>query len=422
MDDLRENWLAEVEHLLRQRIGLNPEAVGKNHIRDAVSQCSAVRTGGNLSDYLMRLRTHDDDFQELVERLVVPESWFFRDVEPFRCLEHWLRTRLPMPSPLRVLSVPCGSGEEPYSMAMTLLNAGLPAGQLIVDAVDISQRVLRQATEGCFGELSFRERIEPVVGFRDRWLRRESQQFVINEEVRSCVHFRQANVVASKFLEGEEQYHVIFCRNLLIYLDASARRVALGNVHRLLSADGLLYVGHVEGAAVLGELFGRYGSEFPFAFQPVLEGKEGRRIEVSVAESPVRETVDKKPRAVGAPLPAKVRTPRKVKPSTGDARAEFEKARQAADGGQLADAQSQCVELLTKYPPQAEVYCLLGVVRQALGEASEAMKCFHKALYLDPQHHETLVHAELLARKCGEEQLANQYRRRAERSPYQPEA
>ncbi len=405
MNDFRDNCLAEVELLLRQRIGLNPEAFSKNHIQDAVGQCLAASE--DVSEYLMRIRTNDDDFQELVERLIVPESWFFRDVEPFRCVDHWLGQRsTSFHQPIRILSVPCGSGEEPYSIAMTLLTAGLSPDQVMVDAVDISQRVLRQARDGCYGELSFRERIEPVAGFRDRWFRRVDQRWVVNDEVRAGVHFRQANVVGPNFLEGEEPYQVIFCRNLLIYLDNSARRLTLANLHRLLASDGLLYVGHVEAGAVPADLFGRYGDEFPFAFQPTRAAVERQMVVPVAAATPLK---------VAAALPKARPTERQTTPVVGDAQAELAKARQAADCGRLADAQSQCLELLTKYPPRADVYCLLGVVHQANGESSEAQKCFHKALYLDPRHHESLVHAELLARQRGEEQLAQQYRRRAER-------
>jgi chemotaxis protein methyltransferase WspC len=91
--------------------------------------------------------------------------------------------------------------------------------------------------------------------------------------VRASVQFRRANLVAPDFLQGEERYHVIFCRNLLIYLDASARHLALANLRRLLRDDGLLYVGHVEAASVPTSLFRRHGSLFPFAFQPAHAGR-----------------------------------------------------------------------------------------------------------------------------------------------------
>jgi len=71
------------------------------------------------------------------------------------------------------------------------------------------------------------------------------------------------------------------------------------------------------------------------------------------------------------------------------------------------------LELLAKYPLRAEVFCLLGVVHQARGDGDQAETCFHKALYLDPQHYQALVHLELLARQRGEESLALNYRRRA---------
>jgi chemotaxis protein methyltransferase WspC len=88
------------------------------------------------------------------------------------------------------------------------------------------------------------------------------------------------------------------------------------------------------------------------------------------------------------------------------------KARQAADAGRLEEAASLCAALVADGPPRAEVFCLLGVVRQAQGDLAEAERCFLRALYLDPRHADALLHAALLARRRGDERLAENYLRR----------
>jgi chemotaxis protein methyltransferase WspC len=395
--------LAKVERWVRQAIGLNPEAVGKEHIQDAVRQRLAVCGLSCVAGYLERVQADPDEFQQLVELLVVAESWFFRDLQPFRCLADYCQS-LAADASLRLLSVPCGTGEEPYSMVMTLLSAGIAPARMWVDAVDISARGLERACAGTYDKTSFRESDPAFAVLRTRFFHRQGRRHVVKEEVRCRVGFHQANVVAPAFLAGQEPYDAIFCRNLLIYLDAPARQAALAHLHRLLKEGGLLYVGHVEAAAVPAALFRPYAAAYPFAFLARRSNRPERLPETALGQSKL-------------PLPTKLeppaRAPSVMTPPTGAPPTGLEKARQAADCGRLTEAAGQCAELLTSAGPNAEVYCLLGVVRQALGEPAAADTCFQKALYLDPSHHETLIHAALLARQRGHEQLALNYQRRA---------
>src|SRR5262249_44739561 len=156
--------------------------------------------------------------------------------------------------------VPCCAGEEPYSAAMTLLAAGLPAERFSVDGVDISRRMLRRAAEGTYTETAFRERDAEWLLLRERYCRHAGNGCTVTKEVRSAVRFLHGNLVAADFLAGEPPYDVIFCRNLFIYLDDDARTVALANLRRLLAPEGLLYVGHVEAAATARGCFAPYGS------------------------------------------------------------------------------------------------------------------------------------------------------------------
>src|SRR5690606_25565987 len=95
----------------------------------------------------------------LIESIVVPETWFFRYPESFALLAtqaRALQRRLPIGRPLRLLSLPCSSGEEPYSMAIAMLDADFSAEQFQIDALDISQRGIEQAALGRYGVNAFR--------------------------------------------------------------------------------------------------------------------------------------------------------------------------------------------------------------------------------------------------------------------------
>ena len=104
-------------------------------------------------------RTDSPRQRQLIETVIVPETWFFRDREAYVALvkvvlEEWLPAH--GDGPLRLLSAPCSTGEEPYSMAMALFDAGLPANRFHIDALDISARSLARARRAFYGRNSFR--------------------------------------------------------------------------------------------------------------------------------------------------------------------------------------------------------------------------------------------------------------------------
>ena len=126
--------LGELQNLLKQTMGLDAASIGESAIERAVERRLAACDVEDRDAYLAYVRSSETEFQELIEAVIVPETWFFRDREAFAALarmafEEWLRTRAEhmqhmqdTQDMMRLLSLPCSTGEEPYSMAMALLN------------------------------------------------------------------------------------------------------------------------------------------------------------------------------------------------------------------------------------------------------------------------------------------------------------
>ncbi len=237
--------IADFENLLKASMGLNVASIGSSAIERAVQE----RLGAcNLEDpraYWERVRDSDAELQELIEAVVVPETWFFRGRESLAALarlahEEWLRRP---DCVLSLLSLPCSTGEEPYSMAMALLDASIPADRFRIDAVDISTRVLTQAGRAVYGRNSFRGH---ELAFRDRHFEATAHGYRLSETVRRQVRFQQGNLFAAGFLPGVELYDVIFCRNVLIYFDRATQDRAIVVLKRLLKPNGVLFVAAAE--------------------------------------------------------------------------------------------------------------------------------------------------------------------------------
>jgi chemotaxis protein methyltransferase WspC len=206
---------------------------------------------------------------ELIEAVVVPETWFFRDTEAFRALARIAQAEwLPAESAgvLRLLSLPCSTGEEPYSMAMALIEAGLPGRRFRVDALDISSRALARAQRAVYGTNSFRG-ID--LGFRDRHFEATPDGYRLAGAVRQQVRFQQGNFFDEGLLPGENLHHIIFCRNVLIYFDRATQDRALKVLARLLAPTGYLFVGPSETGVLLAHDFAPVRIPMAFAFRKV---------------------------------------------------------------------------------------------------------------------------------------------------------
>ena len=445
---------SEVLRLLQQRVGMDTESFGTAAITQAVRNRVSASKAGSPQHYLRRLVLDPAEFQELVEDLVVPETWFFRDVLAFRAVARFLDARRGSNRPLvRVLSVGCSTGEEVYSLAIALREAGVAPPRFLILGTDLSRKSLELAREGTFAPKSFREPGEQAGALRERWFERDGDSWRVREELRAGVQWRCANLAEPEFLTGEPPFHVVFCRNVLIYFHAEARQMAVRHLHRLLSRDGVLCATPAEARIFNAAGFASLGSECPLAF---------RRRDATAAESPAPAIADspttlagqvcKLSRAgpnAGAPDVRSFDGPGdpSYKPSSavgqvhglsrqdavppqgarrdaGPSAAGEESsgpailraARQAADSGHLEEADAFCSQLLSQNSASAEAHCLRGVIHQARGRLNEARRSFEKALYLDPRHYEALVHMMLLAEQTGDCVGAANYRRRADRA------
>ncbi len=116
---------------LQERIGLDVDSVGAPMVERALQQRCAACQANDLDDYWLRLQQSVDEQQALIEAVIVPETWFFRYPESFTALvglAHKRLAELAGARPLRILSLPCSTGEEPYSIAMALLDGGMDWG------------------------------------------------------------------------------------------------------------------------------------------------------------------------------------------------------------------------------------------------------------------------------------------------------
>jgi chemotaxis protein methyltransferase WspC len=398
--------VAKIDALLKEAMGLDSASIGAASIERAVRTRMAELGATTLREYWQRLLSSPTELQELIELVVVPETWFFRDGEAFIELA---RIATDATRGLRVLSLPCSTGEEPYSMAMALTDAGLPPGSFTIDAVDISARAIGLARRAIYGKNSFRG---TNLAFRERYFEATEQGYRLNDRVRESVRFHHGNVHADDFFVGAEPYDAIFCRNLLIYFNHATQQQTIAVLERLLGASGVLFVGPAEMGLFLDRDFA--SAKVPLAFAL-------RRVpKAAAAQAPAGSHAPARPALAAKAAP--VRVARQPVAKRASARAPtpqsptaLERAFELADQGRLADAATLCQADIDDRGPSAQAFYLLGVIYSADGLLSAADRCYRKALYLDSKHHDALLHLAALLEEQGERDEATILRRRAQR-------
>jgi chemotaxis protein methyltransferase WspC len=384
--------LAPVLDLLQERTGLAPATLGVQAVEAAVA--ARLRAVG-LADpaaYAARLAADPAELAALVDEVVVPETWFLRGGAVFAHLAACARAGLPG-GVFRALSVPCSTGEEPYSLALALAEVGLPPDRFHIDGIDISPRAVLQARKGVFSELSFRQTPPEV---RRRHFRPTPAGWEIDPALRAAVHFRVGNLLDPAFLRGVRPYQLVFCRNLFIYLHPAARQQALDALHRLLAPEGLLCVGHAEPLDPDDDRFERVGPADLFLYRSVpprpRHGPAGR----SSASPEAAKGPPAPATFLSAPGPApKIR-------EAGPGEGLLARARRVADAGRLAEALALIRSAEDQAGPSAELCSLTGVIHQARHDLAAAVHSFRQALYLEPDHPEALVHLMLLHEQQGD--------------------
>lgn len=360
--------------------------------------------------YIAQAMHEQDELTALIDLVVVPESWFFRDVDAFNAARSFVVTRLrEVKRPVHILSIPCAGGEEPYSMAMALLDAGLSQNDVNIEGIDISLQAIERARQGIFQRNAFRT---PDLSFRDRFFSTRADAFELVPEVRKSVRFRCGNLLNPDQQLQSSRFDLIFCRNLLIYFDEPTQRTAIARLNDLLMNDGLLFAGYAEATTFCQHGFSM--APFPKAFAL---RKASSAVKFSPPVSPKSPTRRSHMRTAAAAVVES--RPRLQIPGSAAPIARLDdllrRARELADRGAMDGAEQAYRHCLQMAPDCAEAYFMLGLLDEQKENLAAAAEHLRRAVYLDPSHYDALCHLTLLAEHEGDTNTAEQYRRRAAR-------
>jgi chemotaxis protein methyltransferase CheR len=244
-----------VRQLIHQRAGISLHAGKQAMVYSRLSRRlreTAHRSFAGYLQVLERAGTADPEWQEFVNCLTTNLTAFFREEHHFVELARDLRAR--GTKPVRLWCNAASTGEEPYSIAMVVAEAGDRARGASVTASDIDTRVLATAARGVYAADARGLSSERLHRHFLRGKGANSGHIRVKPELARLVSFRTHNLADANWSLGEP-FDIVFCRNVMIYFDAPTQRRVLERIHRALAPGGTLYVGHSENFTESRDLF-----------------------------------------------------------------------------------------------------------------------------------------------------------------------
>jgi chemotaxis protein methyltransferase CheR len=253
-DDLRRFC-----EFLYQRTGISYSETKRFYIeRRLIDRMESVGTQ-SFAAYMNLIRAGGPEAEQVINSFTVNETYFYREEHQLRCLSRALLPEIiakRQPGDLvRIWSVPCSTGEEPYSVAIWLLENWRLVDAYNVEIVgsDIDTRVLAAALEGDYGERALSRLPAEVMKQYFEPMQQGERRLI--KDLRESVKFTQVNLLDAGNMAAQGRFDVILCRNVLIYFDDASRLAASVNLYDALSPGGFICLGHSESMTRISNRF-----------------------------------------------------------------------------------------------------------------------------------------------------------------------
>ncbi len=192
-------------------------------------------------DYIQLLKTDKSRFEEFVTYLTINVSEFYRNPDQWKVMDQTIIPELisKFGKNLKIWSAACSTGDEPYSLVMAL-SRHIPLNMIKIVATDLDKQVIAKAKVGLYNEKSIQSVPEDL---KKKYFTKVGLSYQISDEIKSRVEFREHNLLNNDYPKG---YHMIVCRNVLIYFTEEAKDEVFVKFRESLAPGGILFIGSTE--------------------------------------------------------------------------------------------------------------------------------------------------------------------------------
>jgi chemotaxis protein methyltransferase CheR len=257
---LTEDEYRRLCEFIYRRTGMVFTEAKRYYVERRVVERMAATGASSFESYFSRLRADPPaEIEQFVNAFTVNETYFYREGHQLSCLTADLMAervkQKPHGAQIRIWSVPCSTGEEPYSIAIWLLENWPLVDRYDIEIVgsDIDTGAVALARAGVYGKRALM-RLSPHLV--DKYFEHDGEEtWRIIGDLRESVRFTAVNIVDPVQTRAHGQFDVIFCRNVLIYFDDTSRRTAAENLYENLLPGGFICLGHTESMSRISPLF-----------------------------------------------------------------------------------------------------------------------------------------------------------------------
>lgn len=426
--DINDEEFLLFQNFILQNSGIFIDEIKRDLLRKALLSRTTFLNLSGYADYYKFLKYNprgEEEFKELLNLITVCETYFFRDAKHFYTLRNYLlpeiikRKQAQGNYGIRIWSAGCSTGEEPYSIAITLLEALQPAQMWDVEifASDVSTKALKIAQEGVYSKWSLRSTDRSYI---ERYFIADDKKFTLKDEIKNRVNFEYFNLIREPFPLSKmgDYWDVIFCKNVTIYFKQESTKRVIGNFYNSLQKEGYLFIGASESLYHISNDFGLLEIDGNFVYQKPVEKATGEirggKITIEKITRPSKRIkkedalIKKNIKEIKAKQPtADEKTKDLYKTAQYYFEADmFDKALLElmkiiectdehpetflmladiyANKEQFDEAERECRKALELNSLLSPAHFLLGIILNKKGKEEEAIKEFKKTIYLDP--------------------------------------
>jgi len=388
------------QDLICKKSGIYLEGSRLDTLRAGIRTRMESKGIASPNQYYSFLLLHSEgrkELEELLSYITVNETYFFRNKAHFAALEDHILAQLTKENKkgaIRVWSAGCSTGEEPYSVAMTILDIVQDREDLQIEILgtDVDREALKKAKTGIYKERSLRMAEEK---HRNRYFTANNGKFEVNQRLKDAVQFEYFNLMETPYPRPSlGDWDIIFCRNVVIYFNRESVRHVASNFHSVLADNGYLFMGHSESLDGLSDEFSpvRIGNAFIYTkkarnVSTAKDGASSSALKNLAAKQPKETATPKRHSKSGKSVSKRqVRRSKKLAPPkpVEDTESIYREAADLFAHEQVDEALSKIEAYLEFEPEDARGHLLAGKIYADRGAYERAVDEFEESIELEP--------------------------------------
>lgn len=257
---ITEDDFQKFREFFYRKTGINFESTKRYFVDKRLIERIQATGNSDFRSYfsMLRFQASGEEVQLLTNLMTVNETYFLREEYQFSCLVNSILPEIVQrktdKSPIRIWCIPSSSGEEPYSVALYLMErwAAISKWDVEIISSDIDTGILQKARVGRYSQRSVQHL---PAAWLSKYFKRIDDEYQISEDLRQAVEFTRVNLADPTDTRPYRNFDVIFCRNLLIYFDDASRKSAAETFYDALKPGGFICLGHSESMSRISSLY-----------------------------------------------------------------------------------------------------------------------------------------------------------------------